>query len=277
MSQIRIGTSGFSFPDWRGGVIYPKGLLQKEELIYYQKELGFDTLEVNATYYALLSDKTAFAMEQKTGKGFEFVVKGFRGFTHDPFDDRLAGKKPSIEQAFSDIEKFNFSLKPFSEAGKLGAVLLQFPVFFYPSKESQDYIVKCKKAFAGVPLVIEFRNIGWAKDETFGFLKENDLAYCAVDEPKLERLMPFKSEVTSGVAYFRLHGRNQNWFNAPASVRYDYLYSEEELESFLPDIGKMAEHSKKMYIFMNNCHAGSAVKNAKRMKQLLDAKHGGLF
>ena len=67
MSEIRIGTSGFSFPDWRKGVIYPKGLAQKEELIYYAQELGFDCLEINATYYALISDKSASAMEKKTG------------------------------------------------------------------------------------------------------------------------------------------------------------------------------------------------------------------
>ncbi len=277
MGVVKIGTSGFSFPDWRKGVIYPQGLPQKEELIYYQKELGFDTLEVNATYYALLSDKTAFAMEQKTSKGFEFVVKGFRGFTHDPFDTRLGEKQPSMDRAFSDIEKFKYSLKPFSEAGKLGGILLQFPVFFYPSKESEAYIINCKKAFEGMPLIIEFRNSHWAKDETFSFLKAYDLGYCAVDEPPLERLMPFKPEVTSDVAYFRLHGRNKNWFNAPSEVRYDYLYTDEELKSFLPDVKKMAEQSKKMFIFLNNCHAGSAVKNAKRMKQMMDAQQGTLL
>lgn len=272
--MIKLGTSGFSFPDWRNGVIYPEGLSQKEELIYYSKELGFDTLEVNSTYYAIISEKSAAAMEQKTGGGFEFVVKGFKGFTHDPFDNRLE-KKPSIEKAMEDVERFKGSLGPFIAAGKLGAVLLQFPVFFYPSKQSEEYMLKCKKALAESPLVMEFRNSGWAKPETFEFLRANEIGYCAVDEPKLSRLMPFINEVTSNTAYLRLHGRNKNWFNAPTSVRYDYLYSDEELKGFIPELDKMADKASKVYLFLNNCHAGSAVKNAMRMRELL--KNEGLF
>ncbi len=269
MGTIRIGTSGFSMPDWRGGVIYPKGLPQREELVYYQNELGFDTLEVNSTYYALISEKSAMAMEKKTGKNFEFVVKGYRGFTHDPFDDRLRDKKPSIDHALEDIDKFKFSIRPFMEAGKLGAVLLQYPVFFYPSKESMEYMRQSREKLKDIPVIIEFRNSDWAKPETFEFLKSADLGYCAVDEPQLPRLMPFINEVTSDIGYLRLHGRNKNWFNAPVSERYDYLYSEEELNSFIPKMKSMAEKSKRMYILFNNCHTGSAVRNAQRTKQLL--------
>ncbi len=265
--MIRLGTSGFSFPDWRG-VIYPEGLDQKEELVYYANTLKFDCLEVNSTYYAIISEKSAAAMEKKTGPGFEFVVKGFRGFTHDPFDNRLE-KKPQPEKAMEDLARFKSSLKPFEAAGKLGAVLLQFPVFFLPSRESEAYIVKCKKALAGIPLVIEFRNIEWAKPGTFDFLRANDIGYCAVDEPKIPRLMPLVPEVTSAVAYLRLHGRNKNWFKAPSSVRYDYLYSDDELREFIPELQKMDRKAGKAYLFMNNCHAGSAVKNAVRMRELL--------
>jgi uncharacterized protein YecE (DUF72 family) len=255
-------------------VIYPEGLSQKEELIYYSKELGFDTLEINSTYYAIMAEKNAAAMEQKTGGGFEFVVKGFRGFTHDPFDNRIE-KKPPLEKAMDDIARFKGSIKPFITAGKLGAILLQFPVFFYPSKESEEYMIKCKKALAGLQVVIEFRNSAWAKPETFEFLRANELGYCAVDEPKLPRLMPLINEVTSGIAYLRLHGRNNNWFNAPSSVRYDYLYNDDELKEFIPELGKMAKKAPKVYLFLNNCHAGSAVKNAMRMRELL--KNEGLF
>lgn len=272
--MIKLGTSGFSFPDWRSGVIYPEGLPQKEELIYYNKELGFDCLEVNSTYYTIISEKSAATMEQKTGPGFEFVVKGFRGFTHDPFDSRIENK-PSFEKAMEDIERFKGSIKPFIAAGKLGAILLQFPVFFYPNKESENYMLKCKKTLAGLPVVIEFRNSGWAKPDTFEFLRANEIGYCAVDEPKIDRLMPLINEVTSDIAYLRLHGRNKNWFNAPASVRYDYLYNDDELKEFIPELSAMTKKSPKVYLFLNNCHAGSAVKNAMRMRDLL--KNEGLF
>lgn len=174
-----------------------------------------------------------------------------------------------MRKAQEDIDKFYYSILPLKQKNKLGAVLLQFPVFFYPGNDAKDYILKCKEKFQDVPLVIEFRNGSWAKPETFEFLKNNNIAYCMVDEPKLPRLMPFINEVTSDIGYLRLHGRNKNWFNAPLNQRYDYLYSDKELEEFLPEIDKIVKHSKTAYLFLNNCHAGSAVKNARKLKEML--------
>ncbi|HPD18657.1 MAG: DUF72 domain-containing protein [Candidatus Goldbacteria bacterium] len=267
MTKIKIGTSGFSFPDWRDN-IYPAGLPQKDELRYYCHELNFDCLEVNATYYTIISEKSAIAMEKKTDDNFEFVVKGYKGFTHDPFDNRIE-KKPNSEKIMDDIIKFKSALNPFIKKNKLGCVLLQFPVFFYPSQQSEDYILKCKKMLDDVKIVVEFRNNEWAKQRTFEFLRHNNIGYCAVDEPRLPRLMPFINEVTSDIAYIRFHGRNKNWFNSPVSERYDYLYSDEELEKFIPEIKKMTLSGAKTYVFFNNCHAGSAVKNAMKMRNFL--------
>jgi uncharacterized protein YecE (DUF72 family) len=267
MTKIKIGTSGFSFPDWRNN-IYPAGLQQKDELRYYYHELNFNCLEVNATYYAIISEKSAIAMEKKTGDNFEFVVKGYKGFTHDPFDNRIE-KKTDSEKITDDIIKFKSALNPFIKKNKLGCVLLQFPVFFYPSQQSEDYILKCKKMLDDVKIVVEFRNHEWAKQRTFEFLKYNNLGYCAVDEPRLPRLMPFINEVTSDIAYLRFHGRNKNWFNSPTSERYNYLYGDEELEEFIPEIKKMTSSGAKTYVFFNNCHAGAAVKNAIKMRDFL--------
>ncbi|OGS20804.1 MAG: hypothetical protein A2252_12415 [Elusimicrobia bacterium RIFOXYA2_FULL_39_19] len=269
MSNIKIGTSGFSFPDWRG-VVYPKTLSAKDTLKYYEEELGFDSVEINSTYYTLVTDKAFAGMAKKTGPDFEFVVKGYKGFTHDPFDTRLGDKKPSIKEALEKMDRFNFSIKPLKEAGKLGAVLVQFPVFFSPSKESMDYILECKNKFADTEFIVEFRNRAWARENTIKYLKTNNIGFCAVDEPQLTRLMPFVNEVTSNTAYLRLHGRNQNWFNAKLSERYDYFYSDTELKSFIPEVDKMAQAANKTYIMFNNCHAGSAIKNALTMKKLLN-------
>lgn len=268
MNKIRIGTSGFSFPDWRGAV-YPKTLAPKDTLKYYEEELGFDTVEINSTYYALVSAKAFDAMQEKTSRDFEFVVKGYKGFTHDPFDPRLGDKKPQLKKAMEDVDRFNFSIAPLKDAGKLGAILLQFPVFFNPGDENRQYILDCKEKFKGVPFIIEFRSREWAREATFKFLRKHDIGFCIVDEPKLERLMPFLNEVTSGTGYLRLHGRNKNWFNAKLSERYDYLYSDAELKSFVPEVDKMSEAADKTYVMFNNCHAGSAVKNALTLKKLL--------
>ncbi|MGA1841445.1 MAG: DUF72 domain-containing protein [bacterium] len=267
--MIKIGTSGFSFKDWRG-TIYPENLSPRDNLIYYQEKLGFNCVEINSTYYTLLSEKSFVGMESKTGKDFEFVVKAYRGITHDPFDKRLAEKKPDFEKAMEDIDKFVYSLQPIKEKNKLGAVLLQYPVFFYPAKQFIEYILKCKEKFEDIPLVIEFRNRAWAKEETFKFLKENELSYCAVDEPELPRLMPFIKEVTSDIGYIRLHGRNRNWFNSSLEERYNYLYSDDELREIIPKIKEMDMKAKKTFIFFNNCHAGFAVRNALDLLKLIN-------
>ncbi|OGS20633.1 MAG: hypothetical protein A3J83_05615 [Elusimicrobia bacterium RIFOXYA2_FULL_40_6] len=269
MNNIKVGTSGFSFPDWRG-IVYPKALPQKDTLKYYEEELGFDCVEINSTYYTLVSAKAFQSMQEKTSPDFEFIVKGFKGFTHDPFDDRLGTAKPPLKKALEDIDRFNFSIQPLKDAGKLGGILLQFPVFFEPSEKSKEYILTCKNKFKDAPFIIEFRNRAWAREATFKFLRENKIGFCIVDEPKLERLMPFMNEVTTDPAYLRLHGRNKNWFNAKLSERYDYLYSDVELKSFVPEVDKMAQAAQNIYIMFNNCHAGSAIKNALTLKQLLN-------
>jgi len=264
---VKIGTSGFSFPDWRG-VVYPRNIEPKDALQYYERELGFDTVEINFTYYTLPGVKTIEGLVRKTTEKFDFVVKGFKGMTHDPFDNRLE-KRPEMAEVKEAFGKFLYSMKPLIESKKLGGILLQFPVFFYPLSESRDYILQCKEWLGDLPLVIEFRNRAWARPETFAFLRHNGLAYCMVDEPKLPRLMPLVEEVTSSIGYLRLHGRNENWFNVPTSQRYNYSYSDSELREFIDPIKKIHQKAQKGYIFFNNCHAGAAARNALQMKSLL--------
>ncbi|MDH5201715.1 MAG: DUF72 domain-containing protein [Nitrospirota bacterium] len=266
--MVKIGTSGFSFPDWKG-TVYPKRLPNKEMLSYYTYTLRFDTVEINFTYYALPSPKNFEIMSRKVPEDFEFVVKGYKGITHDPFDKRLETipTKEDIEKSF---HAFYDALTPMRNSNKLGAVLLQFPVFFSHNQKNRDYILFCKDQLKDIRVVIEFRNKDWANDETFCFLRENNLGYCAVDEPKLPRLMPFINEVTSSLGYMRFHGRNPHWFNTPASERYNYLYSDEELKEFVPEAEKMdSTKAQKVYTFFNNCHAGFALRNALAFKRMV--------
>jgi uncharacterized protein YecE (DUF72 family) len=208
-------------------------------------------------------------MEEKTRPGFAFVVKAFRGITHDSFDPRIKKDRPTLKDAADNIDRFIYSVQPLCDAGKMGAVLLQFPIFFYPSKENDDYLLQCRKKFKDIPLVVEFRNRGWAHRQTFDFLKEHAIAYCAVDEPHLPRLMPFVDAVTAPVAYLRFHGRNPHWFNVPVAERHNYLYSDKELKEFIPEICHMSEQAPTTYVFFNNCHAGMAAKNALTLKRML--------
>ena len=129
-----------------------------------------------------------------------------------------------------------------------------------------------KEEMADIPLVIEFRNQSWLKEQTFQFLEKRGIGFCIVDEPKLPKLMPYLPRVTSELGYFRFHGRNANWFNVPVKVRYDYLYSEGELKEFIPDIKDISKKVAKTLVFFNNCYSGSAAKNAVQMARLLAEK-----
>ena len=264
MSMIKVGTSGFSFPDWKG-TVYPKEIKDREMLTYYERELGFHALEVNFTYYTLPSQNSFIGMSKKTSKGFEFVVKCFKGMTHE-IRDRKKGRIVDNREIF---DKFMYSLQPLIQEGKLGCVLAQFPYSFFPNRESFTYLRFFKERLGGVPLVMEFRNTYWLRDSTFSFLRDIGVGYCVVDEPKLPKLMPFVPRATSGLGYFRLHGRNPNWFNVPTSVRYDYLYSEEEIRSFIPPIREIEGQTAKTLIFFNNCHGGSAARNAMELLRML--------
>lgn len=260
--KIKIGTSGFSFPDWKG-TVYPPGIRERDMLSFYEKELGFHALEINFTYYTLPSQKTLAGMSQKTSEGFEFVVKSFKGMTHETRDKKI----PKIDQ--ETFKKFKFGLIPLMEERKLAGVLAQFPHGFFPNGENSNYLQQFKEEMGDIPLVFEFRNKAWLKEETFQFLEREKVGFCVVDEPKLPQLMPYVPRATSEIGYFRFHGRNPRWFNVPLKVRYDYSYSEKELKEFIPGVKDISMKVAKTLIFFNNCYSGSAAKNAAQMAKLL--------
>ena len=263
--KLRIGTSGFSFPDWKGKV-YPADIKKQDMLSYYERELGFDTLEVNFTYYTLPTTASIKGMVNKTSRNFEFVVRSHKEMTHEIWEDR---ERKMIKDTREIFKIFVYGLKPMIDEGRLGCILLQFPSFFWPNRQNLDYIVSCKEQMGNVPTVVEFRNRAWVRESTWSFLKDNNLGFCVVDEPSLPRLMPFVPQVTSEISYVRLHGRNMNWFKASREERYNYLYSEEELKGLFPEIEKLHQGARKGYIMFNNCHAGAAVKNARQLKRMM--------
>src|SRR4030042_6397203 len=142
--MIKIGTSGFSFEDWKGPV-YPADMRDRDMLSFYEKELGFNALEVNFTYYTLPSQKSFSAMSKKTSKGFEFVVKAFKGMTHE-IKDKETGKMIDNHETF---EKFKYSLVPLIEAGQLACVLAQFPWGFFLNRESVGDLDRFKEEMRG--------------------------------------------------------------------------------------------------------------------------------
>ena len=264
--MIRVCTSGFSFPDWLGKV-YPPDLKQSEMLHYYEHTLGFDCTELNYTYYSMPVARTMAALLQKTSPDFLFLVRTHADMTHNIWTDKERREFKDTGEVF---ERFVTGLEPLVRAKRLGCVLVQFPIFFVPHEASFEYLARCREWLKDLPAAIEFRNSGWSREETWSFLHNHNLAACIVDEPKHGRLMPFVPKLTTDVGYFRLHGRSRNWFGADKALRYDYLYSKEELNEFIPHIRRISDQSRTTFVAFNNCHAGSAARNALMTKQFLD-------
>lgn len=266
--SVLVGTSGFSFEDWVGPV-YPEGMKKTDWLGYYERELGFPTLEVNYTYYAMPQAKTLAAMSAKTTDDFQFVVKAHKSMTHELWIDKKRTERIDNTEVFP---RFVEALSPLLDAGKLSAVLAQFPYFFYRNRDNAEYIRDFRERLGDLPVVIEFRNQQWHDEKTMEYLADQNLGYCVVDEPRLKGLMPFHPAATTDLAYFRFHGRNTNWFRAPMEVRYDYLYSADELTELLEGIMAVSGDAKKTLAFFNNCHAGQAAKNALEMVTMLQER-----
>ncbi len=260
--MILLGTSGFSYKDWVG-VFYPENTKNAEMLEFYAER--FPCVELNFTYYRMPATRTIEGLVRKVPSDFQFCIKANKAMTHEI--DREAGSNFS-KKVFSD---FMEALKPMTTQGFLGCILAQFPWGFKKTASNIEHVLRLKELLADVPVVIEFRNSQWISEETFDLLRSHDLAFCAVDEPRLRGLMPPIAETTSDLGYVRFHGRNAKkwWKHDNPQERYDYLYSERELEEWIPRIQQIADKTLKTYVFFNNCHSGQAAQNAQMLRAML--------
>ncbi len=255
--MIHIGTSGFSYEDWVGP-FYPEGTPKGDFLEFYAEQ--FDCNEVNYTYYRMPNASTLQAMSAKTPPDFRFVIKANQAMTHEG---------DQVEDAV--FEEFIAALNPLREERKFGCVLAQFPHGFGLSQRNVDYLKRFRRLMHDVPVVVEFRNDAWLRDEMFDFLREANFGYCCVDQPQIAGLLPPRVEATSGIGYVRFHGRNaEKWRNHEhAWERYDYLYSREELQDWAPKVQSLAQQTEETYVFFNNHYNAQAVQNAQDFADLL--------
>lgn len=159
-------------------------------------------------------------------------------------------------------------------AGKLGAVLLQFPFSYHCTRETVSHLRGLLQRFSDYPLVVEVRHATWRNAEAFALLEEFNAGFCNIDQPVIGRSMAPSAEVTSPVGYVRLHGRRcDTWFSGdeaiPSSERYNYLYSAEELSPWAKRVEQVAEQSQDVYVITNNHYQGKAVVNALELISIL--------
>jgi uncharacterized protein YecE (DUF72 family) len=277
-----------------------------DELAYYAAH--FDTVEVNSTFYGQPRAEVTRGWAERTPAGFEFSVKLYQKFTHpEMFKDRLrraAGVGPGRNGARAstsgggtphdgfidalvrlneaDIDEFRRGIDPLAEAGKLGALLAQFPPSFKNGDAERAYMSDLLRAFGGYPVAVELRHRSWSDGlpETLALLDAFEAAFVQIDEPKF-RLSIRQNHLPNvrGFYYMRLHGRNAaNWWrHEKAEDRYDYLYSADELKEFTDIAGAARELVKKVYLYANNHFSAKSVANAAMIKHQLGEKVEGEY
>ncbi len=253
--ELKIGTSGYSYDDWRNH-FYPPNLAKSSFLEFYAQ--FFNAVEINSTYYVIPNQYTTRRLVEKTPDNFCFIVK-----THQETTHRRQENESAIKQLLE-------ALKPMIASGKFQGFLAQFPYSFKNNEANRKYLLQTRQLLKDFPLFVEFRHISWVVPAMFTFLKENNISFVNVDEPQLPGLLPPSAIVTTQLGYIRFHGRNaKDWWDGQGSARYDYLYSKEELLEWMSNISHLLQKTYRTYIFFNNHPRGQAIKNAKQMLELI--------
>ena len=288
MGTLRIGTSGWNYPRGRGtwnGVFYPRARGRSktfDELAFYAEH--FDTVEVNSTFYGQPRPEVARGWAERTPSGFEFSIKLYQKFTHPAMFRKSLSKRlgPADTEAVDVIAEPNAAelvevrrgIDPLASAGKLGAVLAQFPPSFKNDEPSRDAVARLLRSLSDYRVAVELRHRSWSDElgDTLALLNTFGSALVQIDEPK------FKFSIrqnylpnVEGFYYMRLHGRNvANWWrHDKAEDRYDYLYSSDELKEFTETAVAVRTLVKKMYLYTNNHFSAKSVANAAMIKQQL--------
>ena len=281
MSRVRVGTSGWNYPSGRGswnGVFYPVGPGRSkkkksgfDELAFYAEH--FDTVEVNSSFYGVPTPQTTKGWVDRTPKGFEFSLKLHQRFTHPEMFHKATGLDPS-ELGAKDVDEFRTAIDPIAQAGKLGALLAQFPASFKNESDARGYLEWLLASFKDYPVAVELRHRSFSDDPegTLALLGEFGAAWVQIDEPKFR--FSIRQNLLPNVRtfyYMRLHGRNaqQWWRHDKSEDRYDYLYSGEELQPFAEAADAAARTVKKAYLYANNHFSAKSVANAATIKKKL--------
>jgi uncharacterized protein YecE (DUF72 family) len=296
MGEIMTGTASWTDKTLLATDWYPPEAESAEDRLRYYAS-RFALVEVDSTYYSLPAERTAMLWAERTPDDFTFDFKAFRLFTGhgtplkalpSSIRQELPGnlrEKTNIyhkdlpSELSNEIwDMYRRALMPVHSAGKLGAIFLQFPKWFFTSNENRQYILTAREKFPDYSVAVEFRQPSWMNDrnrrDTLRFLSENSISYTSVDEPQGTRAsVPPFAESTAALSVVRFHGRRQETWDKPGvgvEERFKYLYSEDELAEWVPKIQGLADSSEQVHVLMNNCYADFGVRNALQLHLLLE-------
>jgi uncharacterized protein YecE (DUF72 family) len=267
-AKIYVGTSGWSYPKGEGtwtGYFYPTGKIN--ELEYYSQ--FFNTVEINSTFYRPPNSGYVYNWARHVPEGFLFTVKLWQKFTHPKMYKKATGEDAIISQ--KDVDLFKNSIEPLARYGKLGALLAQFPPSFKNDDFGQQILVAVIKTFRQYRQAVELRHRSWSDDrQTEQILRENNVAWVQIDEPKFKTSIAPEVPVTSDTGYFRFHGRNaEMWWKGDTETRYQYLYSQEEINELAERVKTSSKQTQLSFALFNNHWRGYAPRNAVGMMKSL--------
>lgn len=287
VGRIKVGTASWTDRTLLESGWYPPAADTPEKRLgHYAKQ--FPLVEVDATYYSPPAEQTARLWADRTPAGFTFNIKAFSLLTGHPTavskiykDLRPETDKKNVypgdlsPQAYEEVwSRFLSALDPLAQAGKLGAVLFQFPPWFTIRRSNKQYVLEIERRCRPLRAVFEFRNSSWFdganRDETLGFLRDHRLPYVCVDMPQGHRSsVPPVLAATAELAVVRFHGHSDKWTSRDIYEKFGYLYSDDELRGWAPKLRELADAADETHVLMNNCYSSYAQRNASRLQELL--------
>jgi uncharacterized protein YecE (DUF72 family) len=271
--MIRVGTAGWSYKDWEG-IFYPPTMARNKQHPLEFVAQCFDVVEINTSFYGHIKPHLARLWARKAeavNPNFMFTAKLHRSFTHSPIAVMEPTSAATIQPNDEDEKLARDGLDALAAEGKLGALLIQFPVSFKNTSLNREYVEQLLRQFIEFPRVVEVRHSSWDNPETLGYFAQKNVAFCNIDQPQIGRSLEPTEHVTSPLGYVRLHGRNYDqWFEAERGEdRYNYLYTEAELSGWKDKIERIAQKAEVTYVITNNHFEGKAGVNALQLKHML--------
>jgi len=275
MGAIRIGPAGWSYKDWEG-IVYPARMKRDPHPAEYLARY-FDVIEINTSFYGPIKPHLAKLWCRKVAgvnPEFQFTAKLYKAFTHAPGGAVQPTSAATLAPTDKDEREVKDGLDPMAAAGKLGALLVQFPISFKNTTENRDYLGKLVERFGAYPRVIEVRHASWNNQEILREFAEKGVSFCNIDQPLLGRAIAPTTHATAPIGYVRLHGRNyEQWFeHEQPHDRYNYLYSEGELAKWKPRIEEIARKTEVTFVVANNHFQGKAAVNGLQLKHMLTGR-----
>lgn len=272
-SAIRVGTAGWSYKDWEG-IFYPPGMSRRKRHPLELIARCFDMVEINTSFYGHIRPELAklwARIVSDRNPGFLFTAKLHRSFTHSPLAAMEPTSAASIRPSAEDERLAREGLEALAATGKLGALLIQFPVSFKNTGLNREYLETLLRQFIEYSRVVEVRHSTWNNPETIAYFRERNVSFCNIDQPQIGRSLQPTEYVTSAVGYIRLHGRNYDqWFEAEKCAdRYNYLYKPAELLSWRERIEGIAQQAKITFVVANNHFEAKSGVNALQLKHLI--------